>query len=912
MRIKTIRLKGYLGINNGLLRNEVTIDFSNARHKICLIKGATGSGKSTIMNALSPLPDDNSCFVPGEQAEKEVIYNNGLRIHIIHPVTNRGERATTKAYIYEYDTNLNPNGNVTSFKEIVFEKLELDSNFEALSKLSNMDRGLADKTPAVRKKYVANIIENVEVFNNIYKVLNKHSSTLKSMLNSIVAKMDSIGNEKDVVETITALKSLLKNYNSKKDEMVANIAAAEAIAKTLDPDGTILSRYNNFEERIALNKESQKTLYDDIVARVKSIYEFNDNSVFSNGIISIGQFIKNEIEQCNAEIAKLESSLEVSTFKVRDLIDRSDAENKDLANKMAKFKSLTEEGNYETLCTNLDKVNREIVQIEEFFNSIGMKDIGNISSAEYEAGLHIIEDIRDKLTNLHSMYDNDVINNVINELIYGTTLFDSNIVSATKHIEKMTDKANELTKSIAIYSSQIELFKTLQKRPSDCTIDDCPFIQSCVHIKEDPNARIESLNRELEQTQISINESRELIKYCNITKDCYLYLNAVLSKCEDNKFILNRLGMGQLADRKKVIHLMDDITGLYNVIPNDNSIRQNLQRAYMFDEYKRLVAERDKLETQRKVFESKHSIIDEISSDINAIKIKIANITADIEVLQSTINESRLKLDECKELLKQDEYISSLIDKMNDLKAEYTVMRQTQFEIGSNIDKIKESNATLYAAREALKEVEDSIKPIQNDLNRAEFNLQRLSEYKEELAVYKDHYDKTETVKMYTSPTKEGIQLLFMEMYMHKILTTANTLLSKVFGGQFMLQPFVINGDEFRIPCVGNRMMNDDISSMSNGQICMISMILNFSILFNSSSKYNILKLDEIDGGLDTETRTNFIMVLNDIIDILGCEQCFLISHNEEIQYSSCDMILLRTNSDNSDYGSANIIFDGH
>ena len=104
--------------------------------------------------------------------------------------------------------------------------------------------------------------------------------------------------------------------------------------------------------------------------------------------------------------------------------------------------------------------------------------------------------------------------------------------------------------------------------------------------------------------------------------------------------------------------------------------------------------------------------------------------------------------------------------------------------------------------------------------------------------------------------------------------------------------------------------MNDDISSMSNGQICMISMILNFSILVNSSSKYNIIKLDEIDGGLDTESRTNFITVLNEIMDILGCEQCFLISHNEEIQYSSTDMIVLKTSSESSYYGDANIIFD--
>ena len=69
---------------------------------------------------------------------------------------------------------------------------------------------------------------------------------------------------------------------------------------------------------------------------------------------------------------------------------------------------------------------------------------------------------------------------------------------------------------------------------------------------------------------------------------------------------------------------------------------------------------------------------------------------------------------------------------------------------------------------------------------------------------------------------------------------------------------------------------------MSTSQICMISMILSFAILSNSSTDYNILKLDEIDGGLDTENRIQFIGLLKQLISMVGCEQCFLISHNME------------------------------
>jgi hypothetical protein len=117
---------------------------------------------------------------------------------------------------------------------------------------------------------------------------------------------------------------------------------------------------------------------------------------------------------------------------------------------------------------------------------------------------------------------------------------------------------------------------------------------------------------------------------------------------------------------------------------------------------------------------------------------------------------------------------------------------------------------------------------------------------------------------------------------MGNIILKANELLSLIFNGQFIIQPFVINEAEFRIPCLGNGLVNDDISSMSTSQICMISMILSFAILSNSSTDYNILKLDEIDGGLDTENRIQFIGLLKQLITMVGCEQCFLISHNME------------------------------
>ena len=74
----------------------------------------------------------------------------------------------------------------------------------------------------------------------------------------------------------------------------------------------------------------------------------------------------------------------------------------------------------------------------------------------------------------------------------------------------------------------------------------------------------------------------------------------------------------------------------------------------------------------------------------------------------------------------------------------------------------------------------------------------------------------------------------------------------------------------------------------------MISMILSFTMLYQSSTKYNILKLDEIDGGLDTDNRLRFVELLDKQISMLNAEQCFLISHNNEINFNNVDIIQLK------------------
>ena len=100
---------------------------------------------------------------------------------------------------------------------------------------------------------------------------------------------------------------------------------------------------------------------------------------------------------------------------------------------------------------------------------------------------------------------------------------------------------------------------------------------------------------------------------------------------------------------------------------------------------------------------------------------------------------------------------------------------------------------------------------------------------------------------------------------------------------------------------------------MSDSQLSMISMIISFVLLHKASSRYNIIKLDEVDDNLDSINRMQLSVLIEQIMSMLQFSQCVIISHNNELDMSNSDIILLRIENQemlNSIYNSgANIIY---
>jgi DNA repair exonuclease SbcCD ATPase subunit len=210
-----------------------------------------------------------------------------------------------------------------------------------------------------------------------------------------------------------------------------------------------------------------------------------------------------------------------------------------------------------------------------------------------------------------------------------------------------------------------------------------------------------------------------------------------------------------------------------------------------------------------------------------------------------------------------------------------------------------------------LKQIEAELMPITEAKKKAESQMEMLKSFKSEYATYKDQYNLLDILRKYSSPTAGSIQSLFMSIYMDKTLDMVNKLLGMIFNGQYQIARYVINENEFRIPFINaNGMMVDDISGGSTSQVCIMGMIINLVLFTTGSTKYNIVSLDEIDGGLDHENRYLFVNILQQVCNMLNIDQLFIISHSVESALQAVDVVLL---SDQEYYlnqfGAANVIY---
>lgn len=896
MKIVSARFKGLQGIYNKSGIKDIFIDFTKCQHNIIYIIGANGSGKSTLMSVLHPLPDSPQMYIDRELGEKELTYEQDgtvYRILIQYPVYGNGTRATTKAFFTQIEPSgaveLNANGTVGSYKDILFNKFNLDPNFMALSHISVENRGIVEKTPAERKKYVGFLLDSVAEYNDIYKTLVKRSSSFKSIINSITAKIDSIGDEQKLLMDKSAADARYIALENQKTTLTSQISSAETTIKILDPEGK--------------NQESYKKLFAEY-SQIKDTLEFYNHSLAGCKIKSLEEANRLYME-LSAQKMRLETDISSIDESIQDTILLREEESKIIFIKTQKYNSMIANSNIEQLKKYITEYRKRIFGYEQIFKKCGIAP-GTITKDEYITAISIFEQIRSSILNVKSYADDssismacDIILNGGDEAIELNNLIDEHI--AIKNKMKTTQE------SIQYYLGLKDRLDILSNRPSSCNVNDCSFIKDALIAQsKEPEKNLKELYAILDSLVTIELQIRERLNKSNEIMKVYNDIKIILRSIDTNKNIIQKFPIAdQFLDISifvNKIKIGDQFNEIYNMTQYIDSA--NIFELYLND--KKVLLD---FEADYKVAKSHEDIILELQKEIEETTAKLDSIVSTIERKQNEKLEKQKALSSVEtEIVAVDRAIDiySNINTANNKKVELESKLRV---ISDNIEKISREIDAINKSNSILNSVIRELEPLANMKDQINYSLNKLAEYKAELEVYTKKYSTIELLKKYSSPTKGGIQTIFIKLYMDKILNLTNQLLGMLFNGELELLPYIIDENGFKIPvrCKINNLSVDDVSNCSTSEKSMIAVIMSFALAFHSSQIYNIVRLDEVDGGLDQANRAMFPVILDAICRTLNISQTFIISHSSESDMTNVDIISLTPVSNETLRG--NVIF---
>lgn len=891
MRLLRLRLENYIGIYNGMGLNHIEIDFSKCIHKVLIIKGDNGTGKSTIFKALTPLADSSINFIPDKTAIKEIAYETDFQTILnikYESIVKDGIRRPTKCYLNRLNPdgsieNLNPSNNITTAKEVIYDILGIDDNFITLSQLSANKKGLGGLKPSERKRYVNSIISSLAVFNNIHKMISTKSTVLKSIIDSYVTKLNQIGNVAIVEDAIKKDTLALKELDNKKNGLISEIATIKAELARLDTSGNFLNDYKDLSMRkIILEKE---------IRELPDIEEYSEEKLI----------------QYEKDMARYEANEEMLSSRAKEILDNELELSNNITELQIKLDSLYDKDHMDDLNSKIESTKKELESYKPFFSLF--ETYKNISEQDYETVKLVIEKFNSTVETIFQTYSETVRKESMNSLRTGKNEVILDHTEILSGLEKQLEDLRTERRDVEFLNNRS---KDYNKIPDDCNHkSDCPFIKDIVEAKNLLKSRqsLYSLSTKINSTLDAIESAKNLAEENMMKTQCLYEMKSILEYIQS---------MSKIIRKFPGTESLDSINTLYHNI--EYGIRLNFESVDKYQEFKNISTIVSALEDDLHSYESAKEKLISANAEIRILQEKI---DTDLKNL-STIRDSKVSvLAEIEKIRSSKLEIKSVLDSIRYAKINKEKFEEVSEElqsITSKIDSMEKDTVAIKELTDRLNRRGAELSALQNTdlpaltkaIEENKYRIVLFEQYTRDSQEYGAKYNEIQMIKKYTSI--HGIQTVYMSVFMNSILNMTNALLTLLFRGRFTLQPFIINENEFNIPCADSEgRVREDISLMSDSQLSMISMLISFVLLRNSSNKYNIIKLDEVDDNLDNMNRIQFSILIEQIMIDLGFDQCLIISHNNELDLSNTDIVILKMESQemiDSLYNSGgNIVF---
>lgn len=883
MFIERLELKNYAAIKAGMGVEHLKLNIPRNGNRITLLMGENGSGKSAILDQLQPYSTSignvrsgvGNTIIEGKQGYKYIRYDvNGTTIEIKHFMTER----TTKSYISKNGVELNENGNVTSFKELVEIELNISEDTITLMKLGANTTTFLKMSSSKRKDFAADILSEVNVFLQMYKKANEKFRYIRSVIKSVSGKLASLNviDRESLLKDISDATELLNQYNISRDTLVGE--RATLISKLEPHRGYTVS---NLKEEIKEIKENiNKLEFDLSAAKLLNITGLTNNLKKAN---SEELRLTTEVTSAKNERDALTEQRESNLTKIQEI--------------KAKLAIMSSGLEVNDLVRLLTKYNRQRETLKEKYKDFHP----NVSSNDFRRVLEIFKEL-ERIAGYTNEFSQAGVVDVIGRL------YNDEKVDVALQME-FKAKSRELeaikAKMLAKESTPDNIPKVMVfKKNTGCT---CPF-------ENFYNVMTGIDKSEAKVIKNEIREAEEALEYIDEKFIILNNINLIKMTVEANKELVDRLPEG-LLDFKTIIVNISQSMPIYNegrITSFINMMEEYEEMKTLDDKIVNIQSELNKLRSSTDVFEMLNKDLLERESSISSIDEKYLAATDKVMVISEELNavtiwkeELEFSIDLYNKSQSSFEELKEMKDKLNNLEDIYTLVTSTIPLVTGISDKISRIDRDIDLQSRTLETMKKK--------------LASMNELEGELATLNNNYEKITLIRESLS-SKEGMPLLYIDLFMADINSQINNLISRVYGDKLEVQKFIIDETQFTIPYTSNGVLVKDISMVSQGEESFVSLAISFAFInraleeqgisdLTPSAVYNIVSMDELDGPLDKDKRHHYLDIIEEQINKVGAEQVFLTSHNDVFTSYHCNAIVTSPDIKLDNYRNMSVIF---
>ena len=876
MRITRLYLKNFIHIYSGMHKRVVELNLKDIDKKINIFIGKMGSGKTAILGHSQPFSsygtldsrNQEDLILAEEDGLKEIEYEiNDHYYKIQHKYTwNKSSKThSVKSYIQRDGIELNENGNVRSFKEIIKLEFGIEQNFLRLLRLGPNVSNLINMKSTERKSFIASLLEDADVYTTLFQKINEDYRGINSILSVMSNKLNSLSADKE---------SEMKIELSQLTDVVSKLQ------EDIQKDREEISRLIGINQSISSNKS-----IDELLEIIKKTNEMKDHLLQEMNLIheKLDKTPLENIEDLSIQYGKISAilvNLEESIISITSKYDSMESDRNKIRDYLLLQKSNTQ---IQSLETQLQIAYQKYKEAEEGINNFQCK-----YSYEYLGSLQTsIESFQFAIEELCANSEK-----VIHKLYYSDNTLGK---WANRQLNILRGRQVNLKKLLNNIQFSIEYECPLPLyRPPMCPTDNCPFIISHPQIIKEKNShkcnqKIMDLKHEIDSLEIEISECEDCIY--QIPK-----MDFIKKLWEKISIPLKNIGA---LNENKLITILTNLNSRCHWYSPD-ILQSTIEKLKMQDSYESLksnyfILKNELIELKASIGKYHDEDLEMKDSELS----KLMNELKELQIKKETTMKEKERIEELLEILRDSENLKERYKKLSD---EYNSQLTQIDDLTHIINRMQVNLSMITDLQKSIQENSIIYNQKMSRLNQLNTIMQDIKSTTESYNEYLEERNILKTLLDAVS-SKEGIPVIMVKLFLDECKSIVNDLIADIFDDDLEILDFDLREDtnEFKIPYLINGVAVEDISSASQGQTSVISIALSFALCRKAMFDYNIMLLDEIDNSIHKRDREKFIAILSKQMNSVHSEQIFLITHNDIFQQSGLPVNIILTTPESID-----------